>query len=118
MTTYVLTAYTKVRKEVIETHKIEKLVKASGDRDAIESVGKMAPVDVWKGARLVILIWMLEILLCDDFHFVLGPTGENITSILSHSPSSITSLTTSQPNSSSHHNNPYLPSSLPLIHSS
>ena len=56
MTTYVLAAYTKVRKEVIVTHRIEEVVKATGNKDAIHSEKNMAPVDVWKGARLVVFI--------------------------------------------------------------
>jgi hypothetical protein len=45
MTTYVLAVLTKVRKEVIETHKVKEVQEVKG------STGDMAPIDIWQGAR-------------------------------------------------------------------
>jgi hypothetical protein len=46
MTTYVLAVLTKVKNEVLETHTIEEV-------QVVEQNADMAPVDVWRGARLV-----------------------------------------------------------------
>jgi hypothetical protein len=48
MTTYVLAVFTKAQKQIIETHRVEEVRVVEGS-----AVENMAPVDLWRGARLV-----------------------------------------------------------------